>query len=358
MKAATPDEVTRCLAAFDQEFAAGAFPASVPVGWTRLRSGGVSSADITALSETFLSQRLNASRRILGTAAYAEPAAKFILLPVKHLIALAWTQDGPACITVSVGLLEVLRAECRTALLHSYFTRLISNPAAMELLGRKAASVRRMGELLFQYLHACTVLYFFEPGHLPDVDALLSARVREKVTITLEAALIFLLLHELGHVHARRETRPLALPLASVVSEFVLPEVLDARKEEELLADQFALGQVPREFQLHLVHGATFLLNIHNYVERFAGKAPQDHPLSVNRLAALYAQANRQPPKEQTGRLAIEQAVRVARDGWSDASTPTATGTDLDSLKRFVASLRNTNWSATIAAIDLLAAED
>lgn len=358
MKAATPDEVNQCLADFDHVFAAGAFPASVPPAWARLRSGGASSSDITALSDAFLSDRLRASRQILGQTAYAEPAAKFILLPIKHLIALTWTRHEPACITVSVGLLEVLRAECRTALLHAYFNRLTSNPAAMALLGRKADSVRRKGELLFQYLHACSVIYFFEPGNLPDIDALLSTRTREKVTITLEAALIFLLLHELGHVDFRRRAGPSMSPGASTISEFVLPEELDARKEEELSADQFALQQVPREFQLHLVHGATFLLNIHNYVERFSGKAPEHHPMSVNRLAALYALVNQHPPQEPTGRLAIEQAVRVAREGWIDAATPTSTGADLDALKRFVASLRNANWSTTLAAIDLLAAQD
>jgi len=358
MEAATPDEVSRCLADFDHVFAAGAFPASVPTGWARLRSGGASAPEITALSEAFLSDRLHASRHILGQTAYAEPAAKIILLPIKHLIALTWTRHEPACITISAGLLEVLRAECRSSLLHSYFNQLTSNPAAMALLGRKADSVRRMGELLFQYLHACSVIYFFEPGNLPDIDALLSARTREKVTITLEAALIFLLLHELGHVDFRRRGGPSMSPGASTISEFVLPEALDARKDEELSADRFALSQVPQNFQLHLVHGATFLLNIHNYVERFAGKAPEHHPLSVNRLAALYALASQQPPQEPTGRRAIEQAVRIAREGWIDASTPNSTGADLDSLKRFVASLRNTNWSTTIAAIDLLAAQD
>ncbi|HSV61248.1 MAG TPA: hypothetical protein VLJ19_20350 [Variovorax sp.] len=50
--------------------------------------------------------------------------------------------------------------------------------------------------------------------------------------------------------------------------------------------------------------------------------------------------------------------MRIAREGWPDASPPSSMGADLDSLKQFAASLRITNWSTTIEAIDLFSAGD
>jgi hypothetical protein len=317
----------------------------------KLAKTAVSLAEVSELSAAFLSERRAAVKNILGDHAFMSDNTEFAFLPVAESFAYAYVQDNAAAILLSLGLVEALRFSCLSGQLASAARRLQSDPAlnaAISPAARDTLSAEL--RLMTAYFNACTVLYFHSPFPLPNVTAALDPHILHQTDVTLQAVLMFVILHEMGHVHFYRNQRP--LPSPGLVWEFAVPEMLDARKEEELYADRFALSSVPAAFRLPLVHAATFFLHLHNYVDVAKNAPPARHPLPVNRIAALYAQARQYADTDATGQLAVKNALDNGTDCWQSAATPKM---GLAALRRFVGGLNSYDWQPSVEALLLLA---
>jgi len=203
-----------------------------------------------------------------------------------------------------------------------------------------------------QYFNASAVLHFKEPATLPNTARLLDAATAHRVDVVLEAVLLFVLLHELGHVdfHRRAQAQPQA---PHIVWEFAVAEQMNSRKREEFYADAYAIKAVPEAFALALAHAATFFLHLHNYVDATAARAPNSHPLCVNRIAALYAFAAGTATDGAVGHEAIARAVDAGRSVWMQSNRHFS----VQALRRYVETLSAVDWSPVQQALQLLASQ-
>jgi hypothetical protein len=318
---------------------------------TKLRSAHVGFDQISRLSDAFLEDRRKSMQSVLGPQAYTAPEVDFIFFPVAPSIAATFIERGRASIFVSLGLLEVLRLGCAAGQLDSAITRLETDAALRgelgpEALGRMIESLRMMT----QYFNGCAILHLEEPRQLPAVASLLDEQTKHRVDITLEAVLMFVLLHELGHVDYHR-TYHAKDSGPSLVWELVVQEQLDEQKKQELYADRFALQSVPEAFALTLVHAATFFLHLHNYADATTGNPADSHPLGVNRIAALYALAKGTVSMNATGHRAVNQAVEAGTELWA-RSNPAL---PLRALSQVVERLSQVDWRPAQEALQLLA---
>ena len=271
----------------------------------KLQAGGFSLDEVARHSDEFLAQRRANGRSVLGPDAYRFEQASFAFLPVPQSFASVLLQAEKAMVMVSGGLVEVLRLGCLAGMVYSASERLRTEGQRRELAALRA---------LQAYLNACALLHFQQPGPLPEIAWKLPPKLQHHAEVILETALMFILLHELGHVAFRRN-QP-TLPEDGLVWEFAVPESLDARKEEEFYADQYALRAVPPGFALHLAHAATGFLLLHNYLESTQASRPETHPLPVNRLARLYAQTQGLFCAEVVGHLALATAISNGTQAW------------------------------------------
>jgi len=134
-------------------------------------------------------------------------------------------------------------------------------------------------------------------GHALIVDAIQSGRplaglgdlmgpvAQRRAEIGYAGAVLFLLLHELGHIdcghltHGSRSER----------SEGMLrvPEALTAHQQNELEADAFAMRCLRGEIRSEFVSSVMFCLAPFAFAQTFATLDAPTHPLAVNRLARI-----------------------------------------------------------------------
>lgn len=356
MNAATPDRIPIVLDRIRIEGNLRSVSPVQAVVLENLATLKVDVCDVASLSTAFLDQSRANVKGILGVSAYHVPSAvDFLYLPVNSSIALTIVENDRASIILSLGLVEVLRLGCVAGHLESSIGRLEmqSNGFGKKIGATKVKQMVRSLRTMTQYLNACAVLHFMEPGVLPNAAASLDVSTQRRVGVTLEAVVMFVLLHELGHVDFRRRRKLHARD--SVVWEFAVPEDLDANKEEELHADKFALQSVPPAFSLSLVHSATFFLHLHCLVDVALGHRPVMHPLSVNRISALYAAAKSVPNGGDLGHEAVSQAIAAGTQFWTERGTndPNAP-VYRESLRRFVLQYSEVDWRPVQEALLLL----
>lgn len=322
----------------------------------KLRDSPIGADDVARLSQVFLQDRRRCMRGVLGPQAYAMPDVDFVFFPVVEGFASTFidrTQDRTT-VLLSLGLIETLRLGCAAGQLASAVDRLERDVDLARELGadRQRTMVRQL-RLMTQYFNACAVMHFKHPSRLPGAASLLDDVTRHRVDVTLEAVLMFILLHELGHVAFHRDPVLAASTMsqgAHLVWEFAVPETPNAAKEEEFFADAHALRCVPAAFALPLVHAATFFLHLHNYVESTAPAGPTDHPVAVNRIAALYALATGCAEADDLGHRAVSQAIAAGTAFWQRPEQ----GGGLLVLRRWVERLARVDWRPAQEALQLL----
>ncbi len=318
----------------------------------KLKDTEVSFTEIARLSEVFLADHRQGVRGVLGSSAYPMQDVDFFVLPLASSFVLTYVPDGQASITMSLGLMEVLRLGCAASHLESAIGKLESDQALCEAIGiSELHRMIRSLKTMTQYFNACAIIHFKEPGPLPNIEASLDENTRKYIGVTLQAVLMFVLLHELGHIEFRRSRRHLSRSTMDIAWEFTVAEEISIRKEEELYADRFAIQSVPPLFMLPLVHAATFFLHLHNYVDATTGSRPNMHPLCVNRISAMYALANRMAAADAVGHRAVSLAIETGAQLWTRAE-PTLS---LSVLRRFVESLSKVDWRPAQEALQILA---
>ncbi len=351
MEAASSAQITALLARLSDSSTLAAVQAaqSTALQLAKLKGCKVSLDDISRLSQAFLEDRRLQMKGVLGEGAYATHGVHFAFFPVVDSFASTFIDSDSTTVLLSLGLVEALRLGCAAGQLESAIATLQNDPALVrELEPARFEGMVNTLRSMTQYFNACAVLHFKEPKRLPDATGLLDDATRHRVDVTLEAVLMFLLHHELGHVDFRRSSRPGDVG-PHLVWEFAVPESSNSAKDEEFYADAYALRCVPSEFALPMVHAATFFLHLHNYVDAASAVPPTDHPLCVNRIAALYALATDASNPEDIGHRAVAQAVASGADLWTRQERVFS----LPALRRFVNRMEQVDWRPAQEALQL-----
>jgi len=374
MQAAEPSRVESILQEIARlpDVALHAVPLQQRAVQARVAATGLSAHEISEVSSAFLAERRAPASRILtdGTGEpYGMKNVDFVFLPMAGSIAATFVSEEQAWVLLSLGLVETLKLACVSGQLCSAIDKLEHDAVVRAEVGDAAlSSMVKTLRTMVQTLNAAAVLQFVDAGPIPSVVAGLDEQTQRRAGVTLEAVLMFVLLHELGHVDYRRSRpSPQALPspitasssrsATSLVWEFAVPEALNARQEEELHADRHAMLSVPPRFRLPLAHAATFFLHLHGYVESISPKRSTTHPLSVNRLAALQELAASSEPDDAVGRRAIHEALSSGVGFWEQREEQ-ALPQRLESLRQFVRNAAAVDWRPAREALLLLAARD
>jgi len=352
MKAVDPERVhavIETLAAPDS--VTGAVPLGAAALKVRIAHSRLTKEDLSALSAVFLDDRRHAATRVLGQGAFKADDVDFILLPVPGSIAALYAGAGVYTVALSLGLVEALRLSCVTGQLRSALQALKASRKLESAMGDEAAArALRLLEQMIAYLNASALLAHLRARQVPNVVASLDAQMHWKANVVLEAALMFVLLHELGHVQYQR-----AQSRQATTWEFALAEELDARQQEELFADKFALDQVPAAFRLPMVHAAAFVLHLYTYIDVLRSGEPRTHPLAVNRLAAMRAQVGVVDVGE-VGDAATRNAIEVGQNFLGRGAQGLASGDGLSAIEKFVESGDAIDWRPAQEALLHLAA--
>lgn len=353
MKAASASSIWKMLRSLGGDadgFKSHAIAANAGFLVAKLSGSKLSLDAVHLLSSLFLQERERSAQRILGPDGYQHPGVEFVLFPVVECIACALRASSGSTIFLSLGLVETLRLSIAASQIDSCIDSLERSGLLASQVGPQEAQVMlKSMRHMTQYFNAQAVLMFMQPEVLPNCSSLLSPSIRRKVDVVLEAVLMFVLLHEMGHVEHWRAGKRDA-PTADLVWEFAVAEDIDADKAEELWADAYALSRVPVEFQLPLVHAATFFLNLYNYVEASSVERSASHPLAVNRIAALYATARDTAAQDEPGHRAVQQATRVGTEFWAKPSR----GASLQALKRYARRMSELDWGPAQQALMVL----
>jgi hypothetical protein len=321
---------------------------------SKVRRSKASLEDVQRLSTGFLDDRRQSMKGVLGAQAYSMPEVDFVFFPILESCAATFIDQDRTTVMLSLGMVEALRLAVASAQLNSAIQRVEQDEALTTEWGtdRHHGVVKQL-RTMTQYFNAAAVLHFKEPKQLPGAANLLDQATRHQVDVVLEAVMMFILLHELGHVDFHRSSRRPSED-DHLAWEFVVPEDVDQAKAEELYADRYALEAVPDAFALSLAHAATFFLHLYSYVDASSPERLSTHPLGVNRIAALFAAAKEKSSSEQVGRAAVTRAIK---DGASLWARPYASFS-LEALRTYAEGLGKTDWRPAQEALQLLARRD
>jgi len=145
-----------------------------------------------------------------------------------------------------------------------------------------------------------------------DFDDLLGDVPRRNVEVGYGVGMLFVLLHEaahgaLGHLDggAHSELSHVAL---------IQPEILTRMQRDELAADAFAVGLLSDGHREGIVSNLIMTLGMFAMLESFSGGLSAAHPLAINRLAAIAAEAGLEGGTGSIVTSWIEDRVRSFRD--------------------------------------------
>jgi hypothetical protein len=140
----------------------------------------------------------------------------------------------------------------------------------------------------FLFSAACFAIIadFLRNGRPPSlIHDLLGPAARKNVELGYRTAILFALLHELGHIDlGHLEDGPLSevLPIA-----LVEPETLSLYQQDELAADAYAIAHIAPAHRADIISSVMFLLGSFALLEAFMGGFSVSHPLTINRLGAI-----------------------------------------------------------------------
>jgi hypothetical protein len=137
---------------------------------------------------------------------------------------------------------------------------------------------------------------------LPPLEDMLGPRAKSEVMYAYRAGMLFVLLHELGHIELGH------LGLDGVRSErghfdLAEPELLSEIQREELEADDFAFEALQSAYRGEIMPSLIFLFGAHAFMEVYSGHLSEKHPLAANRLWVL---AQRTPLPAQDKQIVVD----------------------------------------------------
>ncbi len=125
-----------------------------------------------------------------------------------------------------------------------------------------------------------------QTGHvLIDIGDMLGPNANRQAAIGFKGAILFLLLHELGHIDCGHLEDGSFSERSNI--ELLVSETLDDAQKKELEADDFAMAAIDAKIRNGFVSSAIFSLLPFAFIEVFSGPVNLTHPLTVNRIGQL-----------------------------------------------------------------------
>jgi hypothetical protein len=149
--------------------------------------------------------------------------------------------------------------------------------------------------------------YLISGSAPPRLDPLLAPRAQAHAENGCIGALLFVLLHELGHLkhgHLRDGFERFERPRIALL----LDEAIDEYQNAEFQADQFAYLAFAPEIREVMMSSVLFFLGPHSFLEAFA-RGSDSHPFAINRAGQM---AGLIPQTSETGRIVADIARKRA----------------------------------------------
>jgi hypothetical protein len=129
--------------------------------------------------------------------------------------------------------------------------------------------------------------FYIEGGDLPDLFDIFCDQHRSQVRDGLAGALVFIVLHEIGHIVLGHTKPQKGSPpqLCSMVS----PEDLTRWKAMELEADHFAISGIDERLKQTMAANMLIVLDLMADLECLCLPQSMTHPLVINRIHSLSA---------------------------------------------------------------------
>ena len=198
-------------------------------------------------------------------------------LPITNAIPRIEIEKGRRQVIVFGGLLKLIR----------YYTHLVHVlDLIQKLRSDKTVEVhgqtKSEAEAFSLAASALTACFVRNGDALPEIDDLLGPVTIQHARNGFESALLFIMIHELGHLmlghtkqrHLLSERRPVSL---------ALPEEINAYQQDELEADAYAAKAILQNHQEDFVPGILFFVTPFAFLEAFGRDTNSSHPLFVNR---------------------------------------------------------------------------
>lgn len=230
------------------------------------------------------------------------------VLPFPLCIAYAHELSGRRIIVISEGLIDLVANTICSSLAVSLLPKELDTCYLLEYRKDMPASHLFANALFLLQLH---FYRFCSP--LPNPGALLTPELREQSKAAVNGALLFILLHELGH-HAlghldNDEVRPMRYGL-------VIQEALSVEQRQEMDADMFALDCLLEPARLLGTYWRENAVNFFVQMELVSGRhSGFEHPTAINRAYhsdALRAEVGRNHGVSPRPRFFAEIASRFA----------------------------------------------
>ena len=183
-----------------------------------------------------------------------------------------------ACvIVISHGIINLLAA---TIYDHYMQAEIPGDVGDIYLTESESVSIPKMVSMMTILIEA---QYVKTQTALPDFSACLGEEALSMCRDSIHGALLFLILHELGHIelgHLDSDHGPRLTPLHGI-----LEEENNHYKNQEQEADQFALDAIEERVRVFGSYWKSQALAFYSSYELVSGKRSESHPLALNRAA-------------------------------------------------------------------------
>jgi hypothetical protein len=128
---------------------------------------------------------------------------------------------------------------------------------------------------------------FLSTGRTPfTLSEILGPTARANIRAGYLGAVLFVLLHELGHLELGHIDNT-GLRAELFAAELALPEQINRYKQQELEADAYSFQAVLPQLRSSFISNAFFFLGPFAFMETFAIASTDTHPMFVNRLSRV-----------------------------------------------------------------------
>jgi hypothetical protein len=130
-----------------------------------------------------------------------------------------------------------------------------------------------------------------DTGHqLMDITAVLGSNATQRSEYGYGAAVIFYVLHELGHIVCGHLEQGFVSERMSI--DIAISEDINENQKMEFEADSYALSCIHPNVRNPIISSLVFALGPFAFLETFRGNLNKKHPLTVNRIAELARQVD------------------------------------------------------------------
>lgn len=274
--------------------------------------------------------------------------ASLIYLPIMSISAFAIRQQQTHLVVITEGLYELLRAHSVNSLFADRF----------EKQQRHEQLQRQEIEKIIKILNLSCIL--FMSGRLPE-PIRIERHIAEDIVAAgyrlAEVALLFVILHEFGHVHFWQQS-PAEITHFEHAIQIHTQEEITQTKIEEFYADAFVLTCLTEELAGPMIHASQVFFTIRAFIEACDLTAGDNHPLAINRLWHLIQRFESQAESYQSWKKGIIQQHQITASLHNNLTVLLGDepGKALDELAVYAQTQiteHGSKWLEQLAAVDI-----